>query len=70
MEVYIIKQIWVDWLENRSENAVGYDIIGYVTSKQAAEEFCDKGRDYDVNDCWAVKGTMPQYTYTLLKELT
>lgn len=61
--IYIIKQIWVSPLENKTREALGYSEIGYVESIDQAEQFCAEGRDYDVNDCWAIQGKLPEYIY-------
>lgn len=67
--IYIIQKIWVDPFENKEYNAIGYTIIGYVTTKEEAEEWGERGRDYDVNDCWAIKGTVPEYKYITIQRL-
>ena len=66
--VYLIEKIWVDPLENLSQNALGYKVIGFVTEEQTAKDFCSKGRMFTPKDCWAI-GTrethnMPEYKYT------
>lgn len=67
VERYIIEKIWLDPFENSSSNAVGYDVIGFVETPDEAEEVCAEGRDYDVNDCWAIRGKMPEYRYKVVK---
>lgn len=68
--IYLIKEIWIDPFENKSCNAYGYETIGYVNTFEEAEEWLYKGRDFDVNDCWAIKQRIPQYIYQLVKKLT
>ena len=46
---------------------ISYDIIGYVVGEEGKECYESLGRDYDVNDCWAIKGTLPEYRLTELK---
>lgn len=60
---YLIKRIWVDPMENRTDQAVGYNIVGFVETKEAAEEIYNQGRDFTVNDCWAIRGDMPEFMY-------
>lgn len=64
---YIIFQIWVSPLENKVRDAVGYNIVGYTETGDEAEEFCNQGRDYDVNDCWAIQGSKPEFIYQEVK---
>jgi hypothetical protein len=40
--MYLIKKMWTDRLENSLDQAFGYEIIGYVTSKEQAESICEK----------------------------
>ena len=49
---YLIKKAWLDPMENR--NATGYDPIGYVDTKEEAEEIMASGRVFTSNDCWAI----------------
>lgn len=66
-KIYLVEQIWIDWTESKVEKALGYDIIGYVVGEEGKECYESLGRDYDVNDCWAIKGILPEYRVTELK---
>ena len=66
-KIYLVEQIWSDSMENKVEKALGYEIIGYVVGEEGKECYESLGRDYDVNDCWALKGTLPEYRLTELK---
>lgn len=69
MEIYLIRELILDWDARREEDAVRYEIIGHTTSRDQAEAICRLGKTYDVNDCWAIKGTRSQYTVVISKKL-
>ncbi len=64
-EIYLIKRLWVDCFQTKEDKTFGYEIVGYTTSKTEAEEFIDLNteKDYTVDDCWSIKGTMPEFIY-------
>jgi len=64
---YIILQIWISPLENKVRDAVGYNIVGYTETMDEAEDFCNQGKDYDVNDCWAIQGSKPEFIFQEVK---
>jgi hypothetical protein len=61
MELFLVKELMIDWDARKEEDALRYEVIGYTTSREEAEAICRLGKIYDVNECWAIKGTMPQY---------
>ena len=65
--IWLIKQIWLDSMENQMDSAVGYSPFGYVESEIKAKDFCNKGKTYTSKDCWAVCGEQPQYKYKEVK---
>lgn len=60
---YLIKRIWINPMEDRSDLAVGYSVVGFVEDLESATEIYNQGRDFTVNDCWAIKGDMPEFMY-------
>jgi hypothetical protein len=67
VERYIIKQLWISPLENKVKDAVGYNIVGFTENPEDAEDICNAGNTYDVNDCWAIQGKMPEFIYESVK---
>lgn len=69
-EIYMIKEVHLEWEARREKDAIKHVVIGYIKGLEEAQNFIDNGIEYDVNDCWAIKGTLPQYSKTLLKNLS
>lgn len=73
--MYIIKKIWIDPLENR--NTYGYDIYGYVTTKEEALRICGSRwipiadypwpLDYYEPKSKILDGCVPMFIYTDMK---
>jgi len=63
MKIFLIEKIWTDSMENEIDSAVGYDSWGYMTNEKNAKEFCEKGKTFTQNDCWAIRENMPEYRY-------
>lgn len=62
MDVYLIEKIWVNPMENH--DAVGYEPHTFRFTELEAQTFCDKGRMYTQQDCWAIMlGDMPEFRY-------
>jgi hypothetical protein len=63
MEVYVIKRLWVDCFQTLEHKTYGYETIGYHLTYTEAEMWIDnqEQKDYTVNDCWSIKGTIPEY---------
>ena len=36
--LWLIEKMWIDDMENRIENALGYNIVGYVMTKEEADK--------------------------------
>lgn len=36
--VFLIHELWVDSMENHPSQAMGYNVVGYVTSRARAEQ--------------------------------
>ena len=51
--IYLIEEIWTDWMENHHSNAVGYRTKGYVLTEQEAQDVVASGRLLKKEDFWA-----------------
>lgn len=67
--IYLIEEIWVDWMENHHSQAVGYRTKGYVLTEQEAQDVVASGRLWTKEDCWACGNGMPQFRYKEIKRL-
>ncbi|MEK6760988.1 MAG: hypothetical protein AABX93_03635 [Nanoarchaeota archaeon] len=67
--VCLIEQIRVDPLENSIDEAVKYEIIGFIPSEREALKFCSKGKIYTKKDCWAIEKELPEYRYRSIKQI-
>ena len=65
--IYVIKSIWMSPLENRVNDAVGYNDIGYVYDESIAKFICARGAICTKEDCWAIFGEKPQFIYQRLE---
>ncbi len=65
--IFLIKQLWLDSMENEYNSAKGYDAFGYVNTEDEAIEFCKKGKMYDKKACWALSEDTPQFIYVRLE---
>lgn len=67
--IYLIEEIWTDWMENRRSDAVGYKPIGYVQTEEDALAIVASGKMCTKEDCWACGTGMPQFRYKEIKRL-
>lgn len=51
MEMYLIKKLWIDSLENEYYLAHGYEVIGFVTDKEEAKRIT-KESGVVIGDGW------------------
>lgn len=70
-DVYLIQRLWVDCLQIKESKTFGYETIGFVYTQEEAEKYIDAHatKDFDVNDCWAIKGTIPEYKYEVITKI-
>lgn len=66
-DIYLIKRLWVDYLENN--DPYGYKTVGYVETEQDAKEICGKGRFFDAADFWYFAVNMPEYEYEAIPKI-
>lgn len=67
--MYIIKQMWTDSFENNLSDAKGYNIIGYVNSKEEAETLVIKGGKADKRSWPPVDSKETKIIYEEIKEI-
>jgi len=68
--IYIIKEVWLDWTENRSFNAMGYNSIGFTDDDALVERIKIQSPIIDKSRCWAMDRDMPRFIATPFDELT
>ncbi len=51
--IWLCEELELDWMENRHERAVQWEVRG-VASEEAAHEWCEKGEAKTREDCWAL----------------
>ena len=70
-KIYLIEKGWI--YPSLSQNASGYDIHSYTTSKEEAIEFCEKHGYWTGRDCWEISITpedkMWKYRYREINKL-
>lgn len=68
-DIFIIKQLWIDSMENEYGAAQGYSVIGFVRTEDEAQEMCSK--DYVTGEGWPFeKGSkVPKFCYSRIPEL-
>jgi hypothetical protein len=62
-KIYLIRRIWIDPLENRVSDAVGWQIVGYVYDVNVASELYQNGRLFTKADCWAITEPAHEFIY-------
>ena len=63
MEVFIIKKLVLDPLENNVAAAIGYRNIGFTYTEEEAIRIVVDGDTATEKDCWAIIGSIPRLTY-------
>ena len=63
--IYLIKKLWIDCFQVKEDKTYGYEIVGYVKTIEEVENYIDQNttKDFDVNDCWSIKGLVPEFIY-------
>lgn len=65
--VFLIEQVYLDCMENEIGSAVKFIPYGFVLTEEEAKAFCDKGKVYTNDDCWAVYKELKEYRYKEIK---
>lgn len=64
-QVFLIEQLWTDYLENSVERALGYTPIGIARSEEIAKKLIADAGVVE-QQCWAMHGPMPKLRYKAL----
>lgn len=67
--VYLIFELMLNPNKNSIVSAAVSRPIGYKYTKKEAETFCENGKTYTQEDCWALLTPVNQYIYKEIKEL-
>lgn len=68
--IYIIKELWLDPLENRVFNAIGYRDIGFTSDENLVGEISLRSPIVAQSNCWAMPFDMKRFTCECRDELT
>lgn len=61
-QVFLIEELWTDYLENSPSDALGYKPIGVALSESEATRLVSEAGMVAKN-CWAMSGPMPRLRY-------
>jgi len=61
--IYLIEKIHWNNSHPDSYGAFGYSALGYLESEEEAKKFCDNGRTFTKEDCWAFFTAKPEFRF-------
>ena len=62
-KIYLIRRIWIDSMENRVSDAVGWSIVGYTYDLDFASNLHLTSKTFTKEHCWAISEPAKEFIY-------
>lgn len=67
--IYLIQKVWTDSMENNLSDAIGYNTLGYVKTKEEADKIVEIGGTMESSSWPPIKKGENRIVYKELKEI-